>query len=342
MNCYISPVRSCDPHRARSRNKASIARAPSAGTEEQRPNRPTPEVWRRCFLGDRRMTERASILIPSITPSRRDRIFARAPRGAVSAYARGSTIELQIFGEIGADGVTPEALAAHLKGAGDVLLKIHSPGGNAFDGVAMHNALVAHPGKVRVEILALAASAASIIAMAGDEIAIAPNAHLMIHRAWGATIGNTQDHQQQADVLAKVDDALAATYARRSNQPTAQVLQWMAGETWMAGPEAIERGFATELLSEGSAPAARFDLSIYSRVPDTLKGNNSPAIVASRSDLERLLHERAHLSRGAARKIAEGGFAALTNSDDESELTAYNELATLVARTNDQMAKIRK
>src|SRR5205823_2104371 len=116
--------------------------------------------------------------------------------------------EILVYDEIGQFGVSPTAVRDQLKGAGDVLVKINSPGGDVFDGIAIHNDLVAHSGNVTVHVTGVAASAASIIAMAGKTIAIAPNAFVMLHNSWALTIGNAGDHQDTASLLTQVDGAL--------------------------------------------------------------------------------------------------------------------------------------
>jgi ATP-dependent Clp protease, protease subunit len=122
------------------------------------------------------------------TPSSNQRrpYFAKA-RGQTFAatYADGSTI-IDLFDEIGAYGVSAKDFRAQLNNVtGNIILRINSAGGDVFDGLAIFNSLIGHDGHVRIEVTGVAASAASIIAMAGDEIAIAENAFIMVHNAWG-------------------------------------------------------------------------------------------------------------------------------------------------------------
>lgn len=276
------------------------------------------------------------IVLPSFdAASRRERIFARAPGAGVSARAVGAVTEIEVIGEIGFD-VTVSAFREKLRGAGDVLLTINSPGGIATDGVAIFNSATSHAGHVRVEIIGIAASAASIIAMAGDEVAIASNAHLMIHRSWGLTIGNSVDHRESVELLERIDRSMAETYARRTGGDVGEILSLMDSTTWFTGEEAVEAGFADATI-EDAAVSAQFDLSVYGNAPAALRrSTNAPMRVESRSELERLLHS-AGLSREASKRVAAGGYPALSKSGvDEIE-----RFAERVAAFNSQLAERR-
>jgi ATP-dependent Clp protease protease subunit len=137
---------------------------------------------------------------------------------------------------------------AELKGAPDLTVRINSVGGDVFEGVAIYQALARFEGKVRVEVDALAASIASVIAMAGDRIVVAGNAMLMIHRAWTIAMGNQEELQRVVDSLTKVDESIVNTYAARVGDKATreQLVAWMAAETWLTAQEAVERGFADE------------------------------------------------------------------------------------------------
>lgn len=201
---------------------------------------------------------------------RRDRFFARSVGTSFDVRASDGATEIDIYDEIGFWGVNAKDFRARLKGAGDVVLRINSPGGDVFDGLAIFNDLVAHKGKVRVEITGLAASIASIIAMAGDEIAIADNGFLMIHNAWTIGIGNRHDFNELSGTLAKIDDALARTYASRTGAGVRSVKQMMDDETWLTAKEAKSLGFATESLTQVEAKA-KFDLSVFGSAPAALE-----------------------------------------------------------------------
>lgn len=148
------------------------------------------------------------------------------------------------------EGVTSKRIGAALRSIGpqDVTVEINSPGGDFFEGIAIYNQLRAHPHKVTVKIIGLAASAASVIAMAGDEIQIAKTGFLMVHNAWVVSLGNRHDLRDSADVLEPFDDAMATLYADRSGASKTKAIGWMDQETWFVGEDAIAQGLADELL----------------------------------------------------------------------------------------------
>lgn len=231
----------------------------------------------------------------------RDRFIARSVGTKFSAALTGTSTEIELYDEIGAWGVTAKDFRAKLKDApGDVVLRVNSPGGSVTDGLAIFNDLIAHKGNVRVEVTGVAASIASIIAMAGDERAIAENAFMMIHNAWGITIGNKDDHQAAITVLSKMDDALARTYSARTTTGIRSIKQMMDDETWMNGKEAVEAGFATEILKPATAQA-KYDLSGFETTPELLAYSDEDVTKTVR-DAERSLRD-AGWSRSEARKI---------------------------------------
>jgi len=147
-------------------------------------------------------------------------------------------------------GVTSKRVAAALRAIGDkeVFVDLNSPGGDFFEGVAIYNALRAHPKKVTVRILGLAASAASVIAMAGDEIQIGKAGFLMVHNAWVVAIGNRHDLAEAAKTMEPFDDAMATVYAERAGVKKAKAAEWMDNETWFNGEQAVAEGLATAFL----------------------------------------------------------------------------------------------
>lgn len=164
---------------------------------------------------------------------------------------------ISIYEEIGYDywtdgGVTAQRIAAALRYIGDdqdVIVNINSPGGDVFEGLAIYNLLRNHGGKVTVRILGVAASAASVIAMAGDDIQIARAGFIMIHNCWSMAVGNQHDMRDAADYLAVFDDSAADIYTARTGQDKAKIIAMLDEETWMSGSQAIELGFADEYLS---------------------------------------------------------------------------------------------
>ena len=149
------------------------------------------------------------------------------------------------------EGVTAKRIAAALRsiGAGnDVVVNLNSPGGDLFEGMAIYNLLRDHKGSVTVKVLGVAASAASIVAMAGDEVLIARAGFLMIHDTWVVAIGNRLDLREVADMLEPFDTAMADVYAARSGIEAKAIQKMMDAETWIGGSAAVEQGFADALL----------------------------------------------------------------------------------------------
>ncbi|ELY3463232.1 MULTISPECIES: head maturation protease, ClpP-related [Cronobacter] len=174
--------------------------------------------------------------------------------GSIRA-ARDGDNSISIFDVIGADywgeGVTASRIAGALRSlnGADVTVNINSPGGDMFEGLAIYNLLREYDGKVTVKVLGLAASAASIIAMAGDEVQIGRGAFLMIHNCWVYAMGNRHDLAQIAADMAPFDKAMSDIYQARSGLDAATIDKMMDGETYIGGSEAVEKGFADSLLS---------------------------------------------------------------------------------------------
>src|SRR5690606_17429919 len=186
--------------------------------------------------------------------------------------------EILIYDEIGADpwmgtGIAAEDIVRDLQAikAPRIDVRINSVGGSVFEGNAIYNALARHPAHVDVYIDGIAASIASVIAMAGDRIHIAANAHVMIHNPHGVVWGEAADMRRMADTLDKIRGSLAGTSARRTGHDTAQIEAWMDAETWFNAEEAVEHGFADEIV-EGGEIDARIAacLSTYRNVPPAL------------------------------------------------------------------------
>jgi ATP-dependent protease ClpP protease subunit len=177
--------------------------------------------------------------------------------------------ELSIYDEIGAFGVSAKAFLADLgklPDAAPLTLRLNSPGGSVFDAVAIYNALQRHVGPVTVTIDGIAASAASYIAMAGDEIIMPENAFLMIHDPSGMVMGTAADMRAMAEALEKIGGSLLRGYAAKSGKPEDEIAVLMAKETWLDAAEALDMGFA-DTMSEPVRIAASFDVSRFQNAP---------------------------------------------------------------------------
>lgn len=211
--------------------------------------------------------------------------WADGPRASASEDANTITI----YDVIGQDwwtgeGVTSKRVAAALRSIGDndVTVNVNSPGGDMFEGIAIYNLLAAHKGKVTVNVISLAASAASIIAMAGDTINMGVGSFIMVHNAWGVVVGNQNDFLEAADVFSGFDSALADIYEVRTGLKRAEIVALMDAETFMGPTDAIARGFADATMSE---------------LPDTAPSNSKDRGLMARRTTEAAL-ARAGFSRG--------------------------------------------
>lgn len=181
------------------------------------------------------------------TRSDRGRSWFTALAGSEEGVA-----EVLIYDEIGLWGITAADFDHDLKALGEVTqinLRINSPGGDVFDGIAIYNMLQQHRARVSVTIDGIAASMASVIAMAGDEIAMPENAMMLIHDPSGAVVGTSGDMRELADALDKVKGSLVSAYAGKTGLSRDRVAEIMAAETWLTADEALELGFADRIES---------------------------------------------------------------------------------------------
>jgi ATP-dependent protease ClpP protease subunit len=199
--------------------------------------------------------------------------------------ARDTGAEVLIYDEIGAYGVSAKGFLAELGALPDnapIDLRLNSPGGSVFDAVAIHNALSRHPGTVTVWIDGIAASAASYVAMAGDEIVMPENAFLMIHDPSGLVMGTAADMRDMAGTLDKIAASMTRGYAARSGKPEDEIAALLAAETWFDAQDALEAGLATR-LAEPVRIAAAFDIGRFRNAPPELIKAVEP-IEAAESD----------------------------------------------------------
>lgn len=159
-----------------------------------------------------------------------------------------------------------DALDGLPEGTARIRLHINSPGGEVFEAVTILNMLRRHPAAVTTVVDGLAASAASVIAMAGDEVVMARNSELMIHDAWGICIGNAEAMRGIAATLDHLSDNLASAYQGKAGGTVADWRAAMLAETWYGAEEAVAAGLADRVEAAPAEPAgaaARWDLSGY-------------------------------------------------------------------------------
>ena len=171
----------------------------------------------------------------------------------LKASAKNNHAELIFYGDVGGwDGISAAEFQKAVSELGDgiknITLRLHSYGGDVYDGQAIYNTLKRHSAKVRVEVDGAAMSAASFIAMAGDEIAMAENAIFMIHDPWTVVMGNARDMREMADSMDKVRDTITGVYHSRTGLASDNINDLMAAETYFDASEALEYGFASEVI----------------------------------------------------------------------------------------------
>lgn len=218
--------------------------------------------------------------------------------------------ELYIYGDIGnywGDGVDAQSFIKEIAAldVGTLNVRINSPGGLVFDGVAMYNALAQHSANVVVSVEGLAASIASVIAMAGDEVKIGESANMMIHKPWSWAGGNANDLRKEADVLDHLEEGLIGIYAARTGKSSDDLAKMLADETWMLGKQCVDEGFADTCVPNKtkSAKAAKSQLlACYAHTPSDLLPENAynPKV----RELERLLRDGEGCSNSLAKRIA--------------------------------------
>ncbi|UVW76794.1 ATP-dependent Clp protease proteolytic subunit [Pseudomonas aeruginosa] len=199
---------------------------------------------------------------------------------SIKALSRG-VAEILLYDEIGVWGITAQQFARELKALGDlslISLRIHSPGGDVFEGTAIYNLLKNHPARVEAHVDGLAASMASVIAMAADTIYMPENAMMMVHRPWGIQGGEADDMRRYADLLEKIEGTMVAAYMAKTGKSEEDIKALLKAETWMDGREAVEAGFADQ-LTEPLAAAAQLTskrMKEFAHMPEALKALMQP------------------------------------------------------------------
>lgn len=208
----------------------------------------------------------------------------------------GRHAEIFIYDEIGYFGDSAKAFAKALNelDTDELTVHINSPGGDIFDGLTIYQALKDHKAKVTVKVDGLAASIASVIAMAADELIMAPKATMMIHDGWSMIAGNAGELRKLADLLDKQSEIIASIYGDRSGQPADFWRDRMRDETWYNAQEALDAGLIDQIEGQEKPKVDEaFDLSVFAhagreKAPEPvikpearyeLKGERGPEIV---------------------------------------------------------------
>lgn len=215
-------------------------------------------------------------------------------------------------------GVSAEALAREIDALDveTINVRLNSPGGDVFDGFAIFNALDRSKARVVAHVDGMAASVASIIMLAADEVVMAANSFVMIHNPWMIAIGDVEELTRRIRMLEKLTDEGVKLYARETENSETQIREWMSAETWFDAEEAVEAGFADRIGEESAEPvqarvAARFDFSKFHAMPDRVAAlipQEAGKVIATIRDFEEFLRDEGGFSRSAAKSIASAGF----------------------------------
>ncbi|MBH3326542.1 head maturation protease, ClpP-related, partial [Pseudomonas mosselii] len=199
---------------------------------------------------------------------------------SIQAAARGEA-EVMLYDDIGAWGISARQFARDLAALGDVSqinLRIHSGGGDVMDGTAMYNILRGHSARVVVYIDGMAASMASVVAMAGDVVYMPSNATMMVHKPWGGTVGDADDMRDYADLLDKLEGTLIQAYVRKTGKSAEEITAMLKKTTWMDGNEAVAAGFADQVLDplQAAAQLSSKRLEEYTSMPPEMRALIQP------------------------------------------------------------------
>ena len=193
----------------------------------------------------------------------------------IKNVAESNTTEVMIYDEIGLYGVNAKSFIEEIKMIPkdtSVLLRINSPGGSVIDGLAIYDAVNRMPQKVTSRIEGIAASMASVVALAADEVIMSENSLYMIHNVWGGEVGESGDLRKAADLMDKMSNRLVSIYMSKTGKSEDQIRSWMNEETWFDSSEAVEAGFIN-FIEEPILMAAKFDIDKYNYKNNNLVNN---------------------------------------------------------------------
>ena len=255
-------------------------------------------------------------------------------------------LEIKLYEEIGGWGITAKDFTAQIpQDEENVVVRINSPGGDVWDGLAMYNYLRDHPANITTIIDGVAASAASIVFMAGDVRRAHKSSIFMVHQPWTWTAGNAEELRKEADVLDEHGDALIAIYQDRAGMSEEAVREMVDEATWMRGEAALENGFATEVVedatgSEGNKAAA---MVAWSAVFDAIQNGGTEkmtakdareGLAAAKAEIETLKAEAENKATEHASQIEalKSEHAAAIEAKDNALAEKGAEVETLTAK----------
>ena len=254
--------------------------------------------------------------------------------------------EIWIYEEIGEDfwtggGVTAKGFQKELSAikASQIDLHINSPGGVVFDGITIYNLLKNHSANVTTYIDGLAASIASVIALAGNKVIMAENALFMIHNPYGMVAGNATEMRDFADKLDKVGGAIATTYISKTGKTDVEIQAMLDAETWMTAAEALDNGFIDEVSGEADMAACAKFVPVMQKA----RFQNIPGSIAAKKEkpkareLERILRDGG-CSEQMAKSIIAGGFKG--DQRDVAPVADQREVAVPITAKKDRISDL--
>jgi ATP-dependent protease ClpP protease subunit len=248
----------------------------------------------------------------------------------VRVNAADESADVYIYGDIGGwwDGIQPEDIAKEIADLDVATLNVHvnSPGGVVWDGFAIYNAFAAHSAHVIMNVEGVAASIASVIVMAGDEIRIGESANIMIHKPWSFSVGDADAMRQEADLLDNLEQGIVDIYAARTEKDDATLKNWIKAETWLRGQKAVDEGFADSIIpnKQKEKKAARSALlKLYKHTPTDLlpPDSDTPQV----RQFEHLLRDAEQMPNALAKRLAAAAQRVFQTSRDEADADPREE-----------------
>jgi len=254
--------------------------------------------------------------------------------------------EIFIYERIGEDyfdgsGITAKAFQKDLAmiKSPQIDLHINSPGGEVFDGISIYNLIKQHPANVTTYIDGIAASIASVIALAGDRVVMAENALFMIHKASGMVFGNSDDMRDFAEKLDIVNGSIAVTYTTKTKKDTAEINDMMRVETWMSAEGALDAGFIDEIFGNADISACAKFIPVmqkakFQRIPEEITSKREKPDARS---LERILRDGG-CSEAMAKSIISNGFKG--DQREVAPVADQREVAVVIPKKKDKIADL--
>tara|TARA_R100000541_G_scaffold243_1_gene911 strand:- start:6646 stop:7431 length:786 start_codon:yes stop_codon:yes gene_type:complete len=251
-----------------------------------------------------------------------------------NAIKKDNGVAVSILDEIGIFGISAESLISDIKAYEEIEkidVTINSPGGSVFDGLAIYNFLKSHKAQVNIEVLGIAASSASVVAMAGDTITIPEDGFLMIHSPWSGAVGDAEEMRSTADVLDKIQETLINIYMKKTGLDRKEIEDMVNQETWLTGSEALELGFATHTNEMAIAALAKGMDRHFKKMPQALsKEKIDVSEIKNIRDFEKSLRE-AGVSRKDAVALASKKIEMQRDADHDEKAPESDAIQSLIA-----------